>query len=115
VYSNRAKKSEFRNGRRQAKKKEENGFQYPVKGIAKIRILARFMSMVIICEESSVYKGCKSGKSNLSWEGESWKGRRARRRARLAFEVLPKNIPYENKTNKSRASDVYVMGNEIGC
>lgn len=34
---------------------------------------------------------------------------------RLAFEVLPKNIPYENKTNKSRASDVYVMGNEIGC
>lgn len=64
MYSNRARKSKFRNGRRQGKKKEENGFQYPVKGIAKIRILARFMSMVIICEESSVYKGCESGKGN---------------------------------------------------
>lgn len=77
--------------------------------------------MVIICEESSVYKGCKSGKRNhrrreRGRERASWKGRRARRRrARLAFEVLPKNIPHENKTNKSRASDVYVMGNEIGC
>lgn len=36
------------------KGKKENGFQYPVKGIAKIRILARFTSMVIICEESLV-------------------------------------------------------------
>jgi len=75
VYSNRVGKSEFRNGRRQGKKKKENGFQYPVKGIAKIRILARFMSMVIICEESSVYKGCESGKSNHHVRGRERAGK----------------------------------------
>jgi len=76
------------------------------------------MSMVIICEESSVYKGCESGKSNHHVGGRERLERttsETARRTRLAFEVLPKNIPYENKTNKSRASDVYVMGNEIGC
>lgn len=46
-------RSESRSGRRQGKRNEENGFQYPVKGIAKIRILARFTSMVIICEDPS--------------------------------------------------------------
>jgi len=54
-----------------AKGKEENGFQYPVKGIAKIRILARFTSMVIICEESSVQGRGESGKgSRRGWKRE---------------------------------------------
>lgn len=69
--------------------------------------------MVIICEESSVYKGCKNGKGNH--RGRKRAEKDDERDGGLAFEVLPKNIPYENKTNKSRASDVYVMGNEIGC
>lgn len=99
------------------KRKGENAFQYPVKGIAKIRILARFTSMVIICEESSVYKGCKSGKGN-----HPVGGRELKRTTELdavgpacLWGPAKEHSPYENKTNKSRASDVYVMGNEIGC
>lgn len=33
----------------------------------------------------------------------------------FSFEIVPKNVPYENKPNKSRVSDVHVIGNEIGC
>lgn len=40
---------------------------------------------------------------------------RAQRARDSAFEIVPKNIPYENKPNKPRVSDVRVIGNEIGC
>lgn len=33
----------------------------------------------------------------------------------VSFEIVPKNVSYENKPNKSPVSDVRVIGNEIGC
>ena len=73
-----------------------------IKEIAKIRILVRRMSIVIVCKEWGTYILIYShmrGKSG----------------GFALFEATPKNIPYKNKANKSRASDVYLMGNEIGC
>lgn len=49
---------------------------------------------------------------------EEWRGReRAAGVERLdfSFEIVPKNVSYENKPNKSPVSDVRVIGNEIGC
>lgn len=60
-------------------------------------------------------RAARAARVTIAGERELKKDDGARRWAWLAFEVLPKNIPYENKTNKSRVSDVYVMGNEIGC
>ena len=49
-------------------------------------------------------------------EGTGEEGKELRGwRLDFSFEIVPKNVSYENKPNKSPVSDVRVIGNEIGC
>lgn len=83
--------------------------------------------MVIICEESSVYESGKGslegrdrkkkrdremGKEDGERDGERGKGERG---PDLPLRFCQRTFRTKNKANKSRASDVYVMGNEIEC
>lgn len=90
--------------------------------------------MVIICEESLVYESTKNGEGGELWNKDKKRKRERkkeqqrtrdmgslpRRRETYAGTELPlrscqRTFRYENKTNKSRASDIRVMGNEMGC
>lgn len=82
--------------------------------------------MVIICEESSVYESKGSlerrdkkrgrdremGKKDDEQDGERGRGKRG---PDLPLRFCQRTFRSKNKANKSRASDVYVMGNEIEC
>lgn len=82
--------------------------------------------MVIICEESSVYESKGSlerrdkkrgrdremGKKDDEQDGKRGRGERG---PDLPLRFCQRTFRSKNKANKSRASDVYVMGNEIEC